>query len=231
MTICKVCGTRFEDGKRFCPSCGEPCPTAKAAALSAPMSVCKVCGARYTGGKRFCPQCGEPVGSAPAPVEKPRYDGSYTAAAVMPMKWHFVMLVLLALGGVFNVVSGILRISGQEYAMRSMDVTMIYRQFPRMKVLDLFSGIVAIGMGGFQFVIFRRLDKLCQNGPKLLTAFYIAYLVYSILYHAAASASLGVSTIGSAAINIICTLVLLFVNRSYYGKREELFKNSIPITE
>ena len=225
MAICKICGTRYEDGKRFCPSCGEPGAAAKAAALSVPMAVCKVCGARYNGSKRFCPQCGAASGTSPAPGEKPPAGNVYTEAAVQPMKWHYVMLVLLALGGVFNVISGILRISGQEYAMRGLDITMVYRQFPRMKVLDLFSGIAAIGMGGFQFVIFRRLGKLCQNGPILLTAFYIAYLVYSILYHAAASVSLGVSTFGSAAINLICTLILLFVNRSYYSKREELFVN------
>ena len=37
--------------------------------------------------------------------------------------------------------------------------------------------------------------------------------------------SLGVSTFGSAALSLICTLILLFVNRSYYSKREELFVN------
>lgn len=224
MAICKVCGTRFEDGKRFCPGCGEPVGGAKPPELSKPMTVCKVCGTRYNSGKRFCPQCGAASGTAPAPGEKPPAANAYTEAAVLPMKWHFVMLVLLALGGVLNVVGGILRISGQEYLIRGLDPNMVW-QVPRMKVLDILNGIMGVGFGGFQFVVCRRLSKLRENAPNLLTVFYVVYLVYSILYHVAVSASLGVSTFGSAARSLIVTLVLLFVNRSYYAKREALFMN------
>lgn len=225
MAICKVCGTRFADGKRFCPGCGEPSSAANSAALSAPMAVCKICGTRYNSGKRFCPQCGAASGTAPAPGEKLPARNAYTEAAVQPMKWHHVLLALLILGGVLNVFGGILRISGQGYLIRGMDPNMVYGQFPRMKALDILGGIMGLGFGGFQFVLFRRLSRFRENGPNLLTVFYALYIVLSLLYYAAASASLGVSTFRSALLSLACTLVLLIVNRIYYGKREALFVN------
>lgn len=225
MAICKVCGTRFADGKRFCPGCGEPVGGAKPPELSKPMTVCKVCGTRYNSGKRFCPQCGAASGTTPAPGEKPPASNAYTEAAVMPMKWHHVLLVLLILGGVVNVIGGILRISGQEYLIRDLDPNMVYRQFPRMKVLDILGGIMSVGFGGFQFVVYRRLSKFRENAPNLLTVFYGVYIVLSLLFYAAASASLGVSTFRYALLNLVCSLILLFVNRSYYAKREALFVN------
>ncbi len=225
MAICKVCGTRFADGKRFCPGCGEPVGGAKPPELSKPMTVCKVCGTRYNSGKRFCPQCGAASGTVPAPGEKPPAGNVYTEAAVLPMKWHHVLLVLLIIGGVLNVVGGILRISGQEYLIRGLDPNMVYGQFPRMKALDILGGIMGVGFGGFQFVVYRRLSRFRENAPNLLTVFYAVYIVLSLLYYAAASASLGVSTFRSALLSLVCTLILLFVNRSYYFKRDALFVN------
>ena len=223
MAICKVCGTRFADGKRFCPSCGEPVAATRAAVLHTPMAVCKLCGEKYDGSRRFCPQCGAPSGAAPPPGERRPVSSAYTSAAVLPMKWHHVLLVLLIVGGIFNVVGGLLLISGQAYFIRGLDPNMVYWHFPGMKVLDILGGIVGIGMGGFQFLVFRQLSSFRQNGPGLLTAFYIVYMVYGLLYCAAAFSALGVSTFRTALLSLICTLVLLLVNRSYYAKRDALF--------
>ncbi len=225
MAICKVCGTRFEDGKRFCPSCGEPSTAAKAAALSTTMTVCKVCGTRYIDSKRFCPQCGAHRGSTPTPGEKPSVGSADMAAVEIPMKWHHILLILLMLGGAINIIGGLLTMFGQQYTLRGLDAGMIYRQIPNMKFLDVVSGAFCIGMGIFQFVVSKRLSGLYRNGPNLLTILYVITLGFGLFYFASASSILGVSTFGRAVWQFMGTAVLLIVNRVYYSNRGELFVN------
>ena len=65
--FCEKCGTKLDDGVKFCSKCGAPVPRP---AVQAP--CCARCGAPLTPGNSFCMKCGAPIpGRAPqtaAPV-------------------------------------------------------------------------------------------------------------------------------------------------------------------
>lgn len=56
---CKNCGESIEEGKKFCPNCGTPVPTAK---------KCPNCGTECKLGVKFCPECGTKLQAEPAPM-------------------------------------------------------------------------------------------------------------------------------------------------------------------
>ena len=51
MAVCGNCGTKLEDGQKFCYECGAPVPQTK---------KCVKCGAELAIKMRFCPECGAP---------------------------------------------------------------------------------------------------------------------------------------------------------------------------
>jgi RNA polymerase subunit RPABC4/transcription elongation factor Spt4 len=64
--FCKKCGTRINDGAKFCPACGQtvPAATAEPAAEQAVESRCTSCGTALKKDAQFCPNCGRTVQAA-----------------------------------------------------------------------------------------------------------------------------------------------------------------------
>ena len=62
MANCTNCGTKLQDGAKFCPSCGTA-----VAEKPAKITNCTNCGAKLQDGAKFCPSCGTSVEGKSAP--------------------------------------------------------------------------------------------------------------------------------------------------------------------
>ena len=142
------------------------------------------------------------------------------------LKWHkFLIYFALWASAVMNVVSSIAYFTGSIYGNSARQV---YNHFGGMRTLDVIMGLLLLGIAGFSIYVRFQLAGFKTGAPKKLEYLYIANVAIPLLYLLAASSVTGLSftdlasgTWGSLAGSV----VMIFVNRTYYGKREALFVN------
>lgn len=206
---------------------------------------CTMCGYEISEGT-VCPICGyDNSGAAGSNSTK-----EVTAKNAYPMKWYKTLLVLLWLGIIGNVISGILSFTGSAY---QGFVEKVYDMLPSLKPLDIFDGIFSLGMTIFMFIVWLRLKNYKKHAPTLVTLMYlintvvsIVYLIafYSIIAGAGTTIIYGSSYVQGGylyqeyldlskvssflaldIIGIIVDIVMTIANFIYFRKRSDLFIN------
>lgn len=151
-------------------------------------------------------------------------EESNPASAVgnTPMKWHkFLIYFLLWLGGIGNIVSGLVQFTGSQYGT---DAGQVYAYYSGLQALDILFGVLCIGLGVMQIVTRFKLARFKAVAPKLLLATYIAAAAYNLLYPVVASAVTGLALSELLDIGTVIGNVLMAVlNHLYYSKRAHLF--------
>lgn len=141
------------------------------------------------------------------------------------MKWHKFLVFILWFNAALNILSGIGYFTNLLYGELT---TEIYAAYPTLKLFDMGAGVALIVLALFQFVVRGRLKKLCSNGPKLLIASYVMFIVFNVVT-AIVPAILAPAylTVDSAYLieNIVSQIVMIAINSSYYKKREDVFVN------
>lgn len=142
----------------------------------------------------------------------------------LSMKWHKFLLLLLWLGAALNLITGPLYIFGMFYE----DPTMVYQTYPALMTFDMVFGVAMMVVAIFQFVVRRRLKKLCANGPALLVVSYIVTAITTVAsYVAPMIIAPGVMDIATSDISgaVIGAVFWIAVNSAYYKKRKDMFTN------
>ena len=143
------------------------------------------------------------------------------------LKWHkFLIYFALWAGAVLNVISGIRILTGSIYGV---DVDAVYRTYGGLKTIDVLYGLLLCALAVYQIYLRFQLAGFKKEAPGKLSMMYIitillglAYmLVVSAVTRISISALLDSSTVGS----YIGSIVFLFINKAYYGKRSHLFVN------
>lgn len=147
----------------------------------------------------------------------------------MPMKWHkFLIYFSLWASAVMNVINGFMMFTGAHYGGEN-EAKMVYNYFDGLKSVDVIMGVLFVGMAVFAIVTRFSLAKYPAKGPKLLLAVYglnaVLTLVYPLLASAVTGMELSELMDSSTISSIVSSVVMIFVNKTYYNNRAHLFVN------
>ena len=144
----------------------------------------------------------------------------------MPMKWHkFLIYFSLWMGALGCLVTAFQLMTGAHYGSGMAD--MVYSYFKALKTVDVIFGLLYIAIGIFMIYTHFQLSNLKIGAPRKLTLVYILQLAGSIGYILLAASIINVSlaeVVDSQMIaSLLTSVVMIFVNRVYYGKRSHMF--------
>lgn len=145
-----------------------------------------------------------------------------------PMKWHkFLIYFSLWASALLNIGMAINYGTGMSYGDYAGQV---YAMFPALNVLDKVMAVGILALCVLTIAARFALAKYKANGPKLLISVYAVNFLLTTVYVIAFAAILEVGIFEAIAessyVSAMATsLVMLFVNKTYYAKRAELFIN------
>ena len=196
---------------------------------------------RYTVRRRytFCPNCGNPVAQAQAQAEAstaqasapvnpaPQFDGStqyYTPQPVLGLKWaNFLGYFALWLGALVNLGSGISLITGLIY---NGDASFIYDYFPGLQVLNILYGICLLAIVALGVITALAIIKRKKQAGTLVCLMYGVQAALSLIYIIGGTIILGTfAGDATTSVQIIVSIVMIFVNRVYFNNRRDVFVN------
>ena len=193
------------------------------------MRTCKNCGTICEDFYKYCPNCGNgfennttrnDISDNPIHTETKVYSETH------PMKWHSFLMVVMIIGAILTVISGITTITGTQYAQQGLDVYYIYHIYPNLKTCDAFYGLGTILLGVFQLITRNRLNRFRKNGPTMLKSWYILSILIQCLYLLSFSSITGIDTFNQSTItNLLGSLIMLLINGVYYSHRKDMFIN------
>lgn len=214
---CPNCGTQLPDGSRFCTNCG----TSLAQPEQPQQEQYQQPQQQYQQPQQQQYQPYQPYPQGYAPMD--RFGG-------VPMKWHkFLAYFAMWFSALGNLIMGIQCLTGSQYGS-GVEANMVYQVFPSMKTADVLYGILLLATAVLAAYTAYSLLKLKKGAPNLLTVLYVVNAAASILYIILVVGAIGDYTdvselISSAIIGVITSIVMIIINRVYYGKRMQFFVN------
>lgn len=150
----------------------------------------------------------------------------------LPMNWHkFLIYFALWAGGILSIVNGVRIMTGNIYGLSASQLEFLYGYYAGLKVVDVLFGIFAVLIGAFTIYTRFQLAGFKEGAPNKLTITYVLSLVFNLAYNLVVAAIVGlelsdfVAALVSVAISSGISIVMLFVNRTYYNNRAHLFGN------
>ena len=186
------------------------------------MKKCRQCGSEVGFMEKRCPRCGSDdlediIEGAPADRADP---SGYS------LKWHKFLMVVLILGGILTMISGISWIAGLVYRQTGADAADVYRYFPDLKTYDMVYGAFCLVLGVLQIYVRNRLNGFCENGPKMFMVYYLLGIAGQVLYAVTVSSVIRMNAANASLYgNVAGSIVMMIINYIYYNKRKELFVN------
>ena len=211
MRVCESCGRENVDRNKFCIWCGKTFLTDEDEAEIAVQEAAPAVEA-VTAGENL-------------PVEESEEEAP---EAKYPMKWHKFLMVMLIIGGIFEIIVGLGMLTGTWYEVQGVNIERVYRFYPALKTMNWILGVVSIGLGGvFRFTVRKRLKNFMESGPRSLMVLYGATIAVSVVYLLALTAVLGVSLAdtGKEWPRIVFSACSMYAQKKYYDKRKDLFVN------
>ena len=144
-----------------------------------------------------------------------------------PMKWHkFLIYFSLWAGALLTISDGCTLLNGLHYGGNAEQV---YRYFSSLRSVDCTFAVIYFGIAAFMIYTRFQLAGFKQGAPGKLTLLYILQLIITLAYGLIVSNIVGMSfseAMGETAITSLgSSIAMIFINRSYYGKRDYLFVN------
>jgi hypothetical protein len=144
----------------------------------------------------------------------------------LPMNWHkFLIRIALWVIAASNILSGVQYIGGGSHTEEML------AQFPILSTIDLFYGVLTLGMAVLALITRFALAGYKKNAPALIVGLFAYGLVISLGYNAIV---LGMTqstyepvdliiTGMSVGVSVIFNLTLVICNYLYFKKRKRLF--------
>ena len=143
----------------------------------------------------------------------------------LPMNWYkFLIYFFLWVSAAVNIMSGV------QYILGGQTEEML-EAFPILSTIDLFYGVLTLGMGALALLTRFALANYRKNAPALTVGLFTYGLVISLGYNAlvlslTSSAYDPVDLIitgMSVGASIMLNLALIVCNHLYFKKRRRLF--------
>ena len=144
----------------------------------------------------------------------------------LPMNWYkFLIYVALWFSAAVNVLGAIPYFTGTSQTEEML------AQFPILSTIDLFYGVLTLGMGALAIYTRFALAGYKRTAPRLIVGLYAYGLVISLAYNAAVlsiTSSLYdpvdfIITEMSVMTSLIINAALVICNHIYFKKRKRLF--------
>ena len=187
---------------------------------------CPKCGNLLAENSHFCPSCGASIGVTQAQVTYPYVDAEPTPA--YPMKWFkFLIYFSLFFAAATHAFTGIRMLTGAVYGS---EAELIYATIENLRLSDIVIGVLMLICAALCLFTRFQLSGYKKIGPLMLTVLYGYNIAISLIYIIGIMAVLpsevrvymDLSTFGS---DIAVSVAVMFVNRSYFNKRADLFVN------
>ena len=193
---------------------------------------CSSCGTQMEEGTLFCPNCGKSVDDNLA-VNETANNGAqqpegayqyYNPNPVLGLKWaHFLGYFALWAGALLNLVTGFQCITGLIYGG---DAGLVYAFYGGLQVLNILYGICLLGVVALGVITALSIIKCKKQTGKLVCLVYLVQSVLTVVYLIGTSIILG-SFAGDASVimQIVISIVMIFVNRTYFNNRRDVYVN------
>ena len=144
----------------------------------------------------------------------------------LPMGWYkFLIWVALPVSAVVNILGAV------PYFMGTSQTEEILAQFPVLSTIDLFYGILTLGMGALAVYTRVALAGYKINAPSLVVGLYAYGLVISLAYNIAVIAITestytqvdGIIMVMSIGVSAMINAAMVICNHIYFKKRKRLF--------
>lgn len=143
------------------------------------------------------------------------------------MKWHkFLIYFSLWAGAVLNLLNAVQYLTGSIYGSGS-EANLVYAYYDGLKAVDMLMAMLLIVISVFSIVTRFALAGYKARGPQMLMGLYLINMIAAVFYLVIASVVTGISLgdlVDSSTISsLISSIAMVFINKSYYGKRAHLF--------
>jgi hypothetical protein len=144
----------------------------------------------------------------------------------MPMLWYKMLIYfVLWISAAVNILSAYTYISGGAQTEEALAM------FPILGTLDLFYGILTVGMGVFALITRFALANYKKNAPKLIVGLYCYGFAISLIYNVTVLALTSsiyepvdfIITGMSVGTSVIMNIAMIACNYVYFKKRRRLF--------
>ena len=144
----------------------------------------------------------------------------------LPMRWYkFLIYVALWFSAAVNILGAIPYFTGTSQTEEMLS------QFPILGSIDLFYGVLTLGMGVLAVYTRFALAGYKKNAPALIVGLYAYGLVISLGYNVAVIAITqsaysqvdGIIMVMSIATSAIINVAMVVCNHIYFKKRKSLF--------
>lgn len=227
---CSKCGQELYEGMSFCDNCGQPVPQRPRQQPYSPNQQPYASTQQPYSQQPYAStqQPYTPVQQSNAPAWQPVMEVPQEPVQEMPMKWFkFLIYFALFAGAVMNVINGFSLLTGTAY---EGNADAVYRVFPDLKAVDMLCGVLSLGLAAFGIFTRFQLSGYRRQGPTMLLISYVAVFIYDLVYIFGVRAAIPAYAIDMIDFtpmysNIAVSVVMVFVNYSYFKKRSHLFVN------
>lgn len=193
---------------------------------------CRNCGQQIPDDSKFCTNCGVSVEETTTPVdiqqENNYYEQPNQQAVSQPgMKWFkFIIYFQLFLASFSHIFSGLMALTGMSYDFAGGSSAAVYSMYPVLRAVDMWYGVVCIGMALAAVYVRQSLAKFKEGAPNKYLMFLALNFAFSVAYILIANVVTGQFSMDiSAMSSSISSVVMLVLNGIYFRKREHLFVN------
>ena len=196
---------------------------------------CSQCGAQIEDTAKFCSACGAQTQSESAyeNVHKPQYSQqpqffNQVPTNALGMRWYkFLIYFLLFADAILNLITGIMRITGNVY---NGGAELVWAYYEGLQAVDIMYSLFAFVFAGLCIYTRFRLSGSHSNAPKCVSSIYVITIIANILYLTALANILPQYVFESInflsfIVNIIVSVIMLLANKTYFKKRSHLFVN------
>lgn len=146
------------------------------------------------------------------------------------MGWYkFLIYFALFAGAVWNLVIGILYISGAVYDMTEASADLVYRVFPSLQAVDIIYGISCMALAVYAIFVRFMLAKFKKRSLICLYLLYCIVIFIEIVYYIIAAniinASIADVMDAQSIMWLIWQIVFLVGSIVYFSKRKDMFVN------
>ena len=156
------------------------------------------------------------------PAAKPKKDDG--------MGWYrFLIYFALFAGAIWNLVIGILYISGAVYDMTDVPADLVYMVFPSLQAVDIVYGIACMALAVYAIIVRFMLAKFKKRSLICLYLLYGIVIAMEIVYYIIAVSIIDASIADvmdtQSIMWLIWQIVFLVGSILYFKKRKDMFNN------